>query len=176
MLIASRSKSIRERHKVLFVYRVQHLDDRSLYDLVLQRRHTDRPLSSVRFRDVNSHDGLCSIRSSFQPSGEVCEVSLEGFAVVLPRFAIDAGARVSLEGEVRGAKAFDIVDVVKERSEPLFPVLSCSSTCPLQRAARVSPALRPEHVALERVSLCQVPFLHPLRYWSPGFVRGLPRY
>jgi hypothetical protein len=43
------------------------------------------------------------VRSSLQPASEIREVTLEGSAVVPPCFAIDAGARVSLEGRIRGA-------------------------------------------------------------------------
>jgi hypothetical protein len=66
--------------------------------------------------------------------------------------------------------------VVEERCEPLFPILSCDLTHPLERAARVLPALSPGHVTLGRVPLGQPPSLHCLRRRFLGFVRQLRRY
>src|SRR5205085_12408471 len=151
-------------------------DDRSLDDLVLQRRHTDWSLSTIRLRDVDAPYGLRPVRSALKPSSEVDEISLERVAVVLPCRAVDPWARVPLDSEVRGPKAIDVADMVEERREPLFPVLSRSSTHSLESAARVYPALCPERVALGRVSLGQVPSLHLLRSRSPGVVRRLRRY
>src|SRR4029079_6495828 len=107
---------------VLLVDRVQHVDDRTLNDLVLQRRYPDRPLSAVRLRYVNTSDRLRVGNSSSQPTGEICKVAREILAVALPCLAIEPWARISLESEICGAQAVDVVYVVKERSEPLFPV------------------------------------------------------
>ena len=65
---------------------------------------------------------------------------------------------------------------MQERSEPLLPILSCCFAYPLERAWRVPPALRPERVALRRVSLGQPPSLRRLRSRCSGFVRRLRRY
>src|SRR4029079_12168895 len=129
----------------------QHLDDRPLDDLVLQSRHTDRPLSAVRFRDVDTSHGLRQVRSSFQPIGKVLEIVLKILSVVLPGLAIDTRARVPFKRQVRGTQPVDVVDVVEECSEPLFLVPSCSLTYPLESAARVAPALSPERVSLGEV-------------------------
>jgi hypothetical protein len=77
MLAASGAKPIREPDEILLVDRVQHLDDRSLDDLVFQRRHSDRPLSAIRLRDEDSSDGLRSVCSSSYPLGKIFEVGLE---------------------------------------------------------------------------------------------------
>jgi hypothetical protein len=116
-------------------------------------------LSAVRFRDVNAPDGLRMVRSPLQPASEVREVALEGFTVVLPCFAIDTRARISLEGKVCSSKMVDVVNVVKERSKPLFLILPCSSTYSLESAVRIDPALSPEPVALMRVPLGQAQWL-----------------
>lgn len=58
-------------------------------------------------------------------SREVLEVGLQVLAVVPPRLAVYAGGCVSLGSEVRQAQAVDVVHVVQERCEPLFPILSC---------------------------------------------------
>jgi hypothetical protein len=49
--------------------------------------------------------------------------------------------------------------VVKERREPLFPVLLGCLTYTLERAGRVGPALSPGRVALRRVPLGPLPSL-----------------
>src|SRR6266567_2805808 len=67
-------------------------------------------------------------------------------------------------------------DVVQEHGEPLFSILSCYLTYPLERARRTFPALSPECVTLGRVSLGQLPSLHRLRCRSLGLVRRLRRY
>ena len=49
-------------------------------------------------------------------------------------------------------------------------------TYPLERALHVCPALSPERVALQRISLGQTPFLHALRDRQGGVVQALLRY
>jgi hypothetical protein len=119
---------------------------------------------------VNSTHRLCSVRSPLESLGEVLEIRLEGLAVVLPRLPIDARGSILLRCQVRCPQSFDVVDVVVERSEPLFLVPSCCLTYPLKRAGRAFPALSPERVALGRVPLGQLPSLLRLRCRSLGFV------
>ena len=57
-----------------------------------------------------------------------------------------------------------------------FRFLSCCLAYSLERAWRVTPARRPERVALDRVSLDQPPSLHRLRRRCSGLVRRLRRY
>src|SRR5947207_9842258 len=96
--------------------------------------------------------------------------------VVLPRLAIHPRCRIALEREIGIEQPLQVIDVVQKRREPLFPILSCCFAYPLERAGRVIPALRPERVALQQVSLGQPPSLHRLRRRCSGFVRRLRRY
>jgi hypothetical protein len=52
MLAASGSEAVREPEEVFLVDRVQHLDQRALDDLVLQRRDAERAFSTIRLGDV----------------------------------------------------------------------------------------------------------------------------
>ncbi len=50
VLAAPRPEPIREPEEVLLVDRVQHLDERPLDDLILQRRNAERALPAIRLR------------------------------------------------------------------------------------------------------------------------------
>src|SRR5580693_2269809 len=173
-----RSESIRKSQEVLFLDRVQYLDRGTLDDLVFQRGNAEGPKLPrfAHLRDVNSTHRLCSVRSTLESLGEVLEIRLEGLAVVLPRLPIDARGRILLRCQVRCPQSFDVVNVVVERSEPLFLVPSCCLTYPLQRAWRAFPALSPGRVTLERVPLGQLPSLLRFRCRSLGFVQRVRRY
>src|SRR5215469_7061332 len=108
--------------------------------------------------------------------GEILEVSLKVLSVVLPGLAVDACGRILLNTQIGCPQSFHVVDVVQERSEPLFLVLACCLTYPLERAERASPALSPERVSLGRVPLGPFPSLPRLRCRSLGIVRRLHRF
>jgi site-specific DNA recombinase len=176
VLAAPRTESIREAEEVGLVDGVQHLDRRALDDLVLQRRHAERPLPPVGLRDVRSADWLRSVRSALQPFGEILEIVFQRLAVVPPRLAIHARSGVSLQREIRRAQSVPVVNVVQERGEPHPSIPSCYSSYPLQRTRRAGPALCPGRVLLARVPFGQPPSLRRLLDRSPGFVRRFPRY
>src|SRR5438128_3297002 len=141
MRAATRPEPIGETEEVLFVDRVQYLDDGTLDDLVLQRGNTERPLPPGRLPDVRSANGLCPVRPPLQPLREVLEVLFQSLAVVAPRLVINPRGGVSLDAEIGRTPSFAVVDMVQERGEPLLPVPSCCLTYPLQRADRATPAL-----------------------------------
>ncbi len=68
---ASRPKPIRESEEVLFVDRVQHLDDRPLDDLVLQRCDTKRPEPPVRLGDEHPLRRLRSVTPRMNPVAQI---------------------------------------------------------------------------------------------------------
>jgi hypothetical protein len=122
VLAASRPESVGETDEVLLVDGVQHLDRRSLDDLVLQRWHADRARSAIRLRDLYPPDGTRSIRSALQPRGQILKVGLEFLSVGLPRRPVDPRGPLPIQGAVRLFQATDVVNVVPERSEPLPPI------------------------------------------------------
>src|SRR6266436_3713270 len=176
MLASPWSEPVRKSKKVGFVDSVQHLDRRSLDDLVFQRRDSERSLPPVGLRDIHSTHRLRSVRSSLQPFGKVLEIPLQFFAVVPPRFPVHARRSFLLQSEVGHAQCFQVVDVVQERREPQLLILSCCLTYPLQLTGRVFPARSPGRVLLWQVPFGQTLSLHPLRVRLPGLVRGLLRY
>jgi hypothetical protein len=95
------SKSVREVLEVELVHAVEHLDGRALNNLVLQRRHAERSLSSIRFRDVHPANGSGSICSALQSSGQGLKVRLQVLSVRLPRLSICACSRISFHPEIR---------------------------------------------------------------------------
>src|SRR5712692_11210716 len=74
MLAAPRPEPVRKAEKIGFVDSIQHLDRRTLDNLVFQRRHSERSLPPVGLRDKHPTHRLRSIRSSLQPFREVLEI------------------------------------------------------------------------------------------------------
>src|SRR6266436_272570 len=176
MLAAPGSEPIREAQKIRFIDSVQHLDRRTLDDLVFQHRYSERPLPPISLGDIHPTHRLRSVRSSLQPFGKVLEIPLQFPAVVPPRLSVHARRGFLLQTEVGHAQRFQVIDMVQERREPQLLILSCCLTYPLQRTRRVFPARCPGRVLLRRVPFGQTPSLHPLRRRLPGVVRGLRRY
>jgi hypothetical protein len=113
---------IRESQEVLFVDRVQHLDGGTLDDFIFQSGNAERP-KLTRFshlRDVNPAYRSCSVCSSLESMGEILEVRLKVLTVVLPRLSVYACCRVLLNRKERCPQSLYVVDVVEERSEPLW--------------------------------------------------------
>src|SRR5580692_3936165 len=176
MLASPRPEPVRKSEKIRFVDSVQHLDRRTLDDLIFQRRYPERSQPPVGLRYIHPTHRLGSLRSSLQPMGEILEVVLEGLTVVPPRLSIHTSRGLLLQVEVGPAQCFRVVDVVQKRGEPQLLVLSCCLTYPLQRTERVFPARCPGRVLLGQVPFGQASSLHPLRCRLPGVVRGLLRY
>jgi len=153
-----------------------HLDDGALDDLVFQCGNTQRPLPPVRLLDVRPTYRLGSVRSPFEPLGEVLQMVSELLAVVLPRLPINSWRGLSLQCVVGPAQPLDGVHMVQERSEPQLPLPPCGVSYPVERAARTFPALCPEHGTLVRVSLGHRPSLRHLRGWFRSVVRQLLWY
>ena len=127
VLAASRPEPVRETEKVLFVDRVHHLDHRSLDDLVFHRGDSERALPPVGLGNEHSSRGLRSVRPLMHSAMKLAEIVLELLAVMLPRNTVDARRGAPGQSPVRVAKTID-GDVVQERRELRFPVLSCSLT------------------------------------------------
>src|SRR6266436_3136830 len=176
MLAAPGSEPIREAQKIRFINGVQHLDRRTLDDLIFQRRYSERPLPPIGLGDIHPTHRLRSVASSLQPFGKVLEIPLQFPAVVPPRLSVHARRGFLLQTEVGHAQRFQVIDMVQERREPQLLILSCCLTYPLQRTRRVFPARCPGRVFVWQVPFGQSSSLHPLRHRLPGFVRGLLRY
>jgi hypothetical protein len=126
---------IRESQEVLFADRVQHLDGGTLDDFIFQRGDTERPKLTrfTHLRDVHPAHRPCSVGSSLESMGEILEVCLKVLPVVLPRLSVHACCGVLFNRKECCPQSLDVVDVVEECGEPLFPI----STCCLSASSRL---------------------------------------
>jgi hypothetical protein len=90
------SKSIGEAAEVLLVDGVQHLDDGTLEDLVLQGSDAERPPPSVRLGDVHPPRGLRSVGAGVHTAEKVFEVLSKVLAVGIPRHLVHSWSRFGL--------------------------------------------------------------------------------
>src|SRR5229473_2666 len=176
MLASPWPEPVRKPEEVRFIDGIQHLDRRTLDNLVFQHRDSERSLPPVGLRDKHPTHRHRSVRSALQPIGKSLEIFFQLLAVVPPRLPVHARCGFLLQSEVGPAQCFQVVDVVQERREPQLLILSCCLTYPLQRTRRVVPARCPGRVLLGQVPFGQTSSLHPLRHRLPGVVRRLLRY
>src|ERR1700741_2645255 len=171
MLTSPWSEPVREAEKIRFINGVQHLDRRTLDDLIFQRRYSERPLPPIGLGDIHPTHGFRSVRPSLQPFGKVLEIPLQFLAVVPPRLPVHARRDFLLHTEVSHAQRFQVVDVVQERREPQLLILLCCLTYPLQLTGRGFPARCPG-----RVLLWQVPFGRRVKWWRGSGLRMMPTF
>jgi hypothetical protein len=96
LLAASWPESVAEAQKVLFPDLVENRSHCVLDELVLQRRHSQRPLPTIGLRDPDSARRLRSIGSAMDSSMQVGEASLQVFSILLPRHPIHSRRRLFL--------------------------------------------------------------------------------
>src|SRR5277367_151990 len=120
-----RPESVTEAEEVFLVDRIQHVGHGALNDLILQRRHRQRPLAAVRFGYVNPPARRRPIRPALDSVMQVRELMLEVCFVVPPRYSVDPGGRVLGYRIERVPQSFRC-DVVQERGELLLLVAPCS--------------------------------------------------
>ena len=151
----------------------------------------DKPILLVAVRETQEIEGLrfpvatasSSCASDSRTSGWRCILtrrvssSSVGLPTVMPpRLAINSRRGVSLQRDIRRAQAVEVVHVVQQRREPLFPVLSCCLTYSLEAIRSNVPALCPDSVTVGRVPLGQPASLHRLRCRMRGVIRRLLWY
>src|SRR5271166_1945427 len=158
-----------EPEEIFLVDRVQHLDQRALDNLVLQRGDAERALPPVELRDIPTPRRLRSIGSSVDSAVQILKASLEVMAVILPCHAIDARSRLALERQV----GFPELIAVQERGEPFLLLQPCALPYAFQAVGRAVPARCPGRAVLFRILLGPRPWLHELLRRSPGLVRSL---
>ena len=175
MRAAARPEPVREAEKVRFVYGVQHLDQRPLKDLVLQRSDPERPLPPVWLWYVHPPRRPRPVRAPVNPSVKIPKVLLKIDAVVLPRHAIHPRRGLGLQSPICRPQAID-VNVVQERGEPRFLVHCCHSAHTTKRTGRAKPGTESGARFAGRVPLGRSASLHRLRRPALGVVQQLLRY
>jgi hypothetical protein len=135
MLATPRPEAIGKSDEVFLVNRLQHLYDGLLDDLVLQAPDTQRPLRSVRLRDVCPSGRAGAIAAPVYPLVQVFQLLVEVFPVGPPRHAVDPRRRVTLQCDVATLQKID-GDVMQQRGEPHFLALSRRLAHGVQSARR----------------------------------------
>jgi hypothetical protein len=121
VLVAPWSEPVREAEEVRLVDVVQHPDNGTLGDLILQAYDAERPLPPVCLWDIPPPRWLRSVRSAVQPLVQVLETRLQVLPVGLPRLAVYSRSRLGAYPPVGVPQSVD-GDVVQECSEPYLPV------------------------------------------------------
>ena len=168
MRTASRPEPVREPEEILLVDRVQHLDQRTLDDLVLQRCDAERALPAVRLWYVVPARRLRPVGSSMNAVVKIGELAPEILAVFLPCHAVYTGRRIPLQPRV-GAVKKPGIDMVEERGEPLLPIQPCSCPYTVQSRGHACPARGPARAGLSLFSLAP-----SLGSTNSGFGRPTP--
>ena len=130
--LAPRPEPVGEAEEVLLVNGVQYLDHRPLDDLVLQGGDAERSLPPVWLRYVHPARGARPVGTAVHPAEQVFEVRPEILPVGGPRHLIHPRSGLRADRRVGRPQAVE-VDVVQQRREPRFLVLSCNSAHTLQR-------------------------------------------
>src|SRR5262245_15656001 len=175
MLAAPRPEPIGKPDEVLLVDRFQNCRDRLLDDLVLQTQNGERPLGSVRLRDVCPSGRAGAVAALVYAIVQVRQFFLKVFSVGLPRHAIDTRRGVPLESEVTLLQE-TYGDVMQQCGEPHTLALSRRSAHGDKPVRRGVPAQCPGRGRLAAVPLGRGPSLHGLRRGRTLFVRPLHRY
>ena len=137
-----RSEPVTETKKLHLVNRCQdHIHNRLLDDLVLQRRDPERSCPAVRFGYLYPPNRRRPVRSpAVQAPVQVEQALFQPFAVHVPRDAVDARRSVPPQGKVRPVQRVRR-DVVEERSKTFLRVSLCSFPYPGHRLWHACPTL-----------------------------------
>ena len=101
MRLSARPEPVRDPPEIRLEYGVQHFRQRSLDDLVLQRRHPERAHPPVRLRNQHPPHRLGPVRSRLHPSVQVPQVTLQVPPVLLPPHTVRARCRVLFQRRER---------------------------------------------------------------------------
>src|SRR5580658_6119515 len=175
MWTTPRPKPIRETQEILLIDGVQHLNQRPLDDLVLQRGDPERPLPPVRLRYEHPPSRYHPVRAPMHTSMKLLEVLLKVMPVLAPRHPIDPWSSVRSDRPVCRPETIN-GDVVQERGEPCLLVLPCCLTHTIQLTAHAHSGSASGARFAGRVPLGRPPFLHHLRSPTSSIVRQLRRY
>ena len=173
MRAAPRPEPIREAPEVHLVDGAQHLDDRPLNDLVLQRRDPQRPQATIRFRDVRPPTRLRPVAPRLHPTMQIQEIRLQVPSIVVPRHPVHPRRGLRADRPIRPPKPRRR-DMVQQRGEPRVLVPSCHLTHTAQRTRRIGSGTGSGMRFTVRVPLGSLPFLPHLR--GRGLVRRVRRY
>jgi hypothetical protein len=175
MRAAPRPEPVGETDKVLLVDGVEHLDHRSLDDLVLQGGDAERALPPVRLWYVHPTRRARPVGPTVDPAEQVFEVRSEVLPVGVPRHLINSWCGLRVDRHI-GRPETRQVDMMQQWGEPCFLVLPCYFAHTIQPAWHAGSGSASGTCRTARVPLGQPPSLHRLRTRSSSLVRRLRRY
>ena len=158
-----RPEAVREPQEVGLVDGTQHLGHCALDDLVLQRRHTERPLTAVGFGNVDPPYRLWPVATGVDSFAEITEVIRQPLFVLRHGHPIDPSAGLPLLSSKRPMKSL-FVDMMQQGREPGLGSLVGRRVHPLEVWRQGDPALRPDPGLLAQAPLGLAPSLHASRY------------
>ena len=113
VLAKTRPKAIAETEKTLLVDALQHPQHRLLDNLIFQRSDAQWPLLTVGLGNPQATRGMSSVGSPVNPIVEVRNVDLQVPLVFVPRYAVHADCRRSLQVEEAFGQTL-FVDVMQQ--------------------------------------------------------------
>ena len=168
--VPPRLEAVGEPQEVDFIDGAQHLGYRTLDNLVLQGRHTERSLAAICFRDVYPPNRLRPVAAHVDPAAEILEVGLQLLLVIRHGDPIDPCACRPLLTPKRSSERLG-VDVMQQSSEPGLDGPAGRRVHPREIGWPGDPALRPDLAPLARDPLGLVPSLG-----APRCLRRRHRY
>src|SRR5215467_9998020 len=125
MLTAPWPEAIRETPKILLINLIEDCDDGLMDNLVLQRRNPERPLSTIRFRDIHSSRWLRSVSAAVNPAVQIDKPTFQPGLILLPSDTVHSWSGLTLQGVKAIPEQCDC-QMVKQGGElPLLPFPCC---------------------------------------------------
>jgi len=97
MLTAPWPETIPETPKILLLNLIEDCDHGLLDHLVLQRRNPERPLSTIRFRDIHSSRWLRSVSAAVYPAVQIDKPTFQPSLILLPRDTVHSWSGLTLQ-------------------------------------------------------------------------------
>ena len=145
MRVPPRPEAVAEPEEVDFIDGAQHLGDRALDDLVLQRRHAERSLPAIGFGDVDAPHRLRPVAPGVDARAEVLEVALQVLLVHRHRHPVDSRTCLPLLAPERSFERRD-VDMMQQGGEPGLDGRAGRRVHPREVGRQGDPALCPDPV------------------------------
>ena len=115
--IPPRPEAVGEPKEVGLIDGTQQFGDRTLDDLILQRRHAEWSLSAIGFRDIDATHRFCSVAPGVDACAEVLEICLPSLLVHLNRYPVDSHTRLPLLAPECAFERYPI-NMMQQCSEP----------------------------------------------------------
>src|SRR2546430_4174908 len=164
MLAATRTESVGESDKVLFIDTVEDRPESLLDDFVFQGSYPQRPLSPIFLSYVGSPRRLRSVSAPVDSLMQRHQLFLQTLTVLPPRHFVHTGSCIALKRKVARPQQINC-DMMQQRRKSAALILSCCFPHTVQSNRHTGPTLRSECGRLFGVLLG----------WSPSLQTLVPR-